>query len=89
MSSTSPKPRLNRSIGRESSVDRVSQRTQSDIQEVTEIISACNFLCDKYIDDVEGDDISRKLGKYLTRREKFMYERIIAECGTSGDYKRL
>ena len=70
-------------------MDRVSLRTQSDIQEVTEIISACNFLCDKYIDEGDENDVSRKLDRYLTRREKFMYERIIAECGTSGDYKRL
>ena len=33
--------------------------------------------------------MSKKLDRYLTRREKYMYERILAQCGTSGDFKRL
>ena len=26
---------------------------------------------------------------YLTIREKYIYERILAECSTQGDFKRL
>ena len=87
MSTSSPNHR--RSTSKDVTLDGRSVRTQNDIQELTEIISSCNFLCDKYIPDDDEDDVSKKLDRYLTRREKFMYERIIAECGTSGDYKRL
>ena len=75
MSSASPPNHAkHRSIGgKDSSVDRMSQRTQADISELTEIISACNFLCDKYINEDEEDNVSRKLDKHLTRREKFIY----------------
>eukprot|EP00353_Schmidingerella_taraikaensis_P009838 CAMPEP_0185589284 /NCGR_PEP_ID=MMETSP0434-20130131/56372_1 /TAXON_ID=626734 ORGANISM="Favella taraikaensis, Strain Fe Narragansett Bay" /NCGR_SAMPLE_ID=MMETSP0434 /ASSEMBLY_ACC=CAM_ASM_000379 /LENGTH=163 /DNA_ID=CAMNT_0028212547 /DNA_START=1302 /DNA_END=1793 /DNA_ORIENTATION=- len=91
MSSVSPNERKSRlrSIGKDSSVDRMSQRTQGDIQEISEIISSCNFLCDKFIEEDQTENMSKKLDRHLTRREKFIYEGILAECGTSGDFKRL
>ena len=67
----------------------MTKRQQSDINELSQIISSCNILCDDIIREDELEDLSRKLDKYLSRREKFMYQNIIAECGSQGDYKRL
>lgn len=59
-----------------------SLRQQDDINDISQIISQCNFLTDK---SHEQDTVKlTNLDKYLTRREKYMYERILAEVHHQG-----
>ena len=50
-----------------------TQRCQEDINDVSEIISRCNFITDKNREELGIID------KHLTRREKYMFDRILAE----------
>ena len=53
---------------------------------MSQIISSCNFLCDQAHDEEQVK--LTDMDKFLTRREKYMYERILAEVHHSGSLKR-
>ena len=79
MTASSPQGRLNRRTDRSPSptLGGTTLRTQEDINDVSQIISSCNFLCD---DNIDNENLKlTKIDRYLSRREKYMYERILAE----------
>ena len=55
------------------------------------IITSCNFLTDKNFEIVpeKSSAIDRDMDKYLTRREKYMYERILATVNHGSSLKRV
>ena len=62
-----------RSVEKKISSVLSTQRCQEDINDVSEIISRCNFITDKNREELGIID------KHLTRREKYMFDRILAE----------
>ena len=55
------------------------------------IITSCNFLTDQNfeMETEKTSAIDRNMDKYLTRREKYMYERILAKVNHGGSLKRV
>ena len=53
---------------------------------MSQIISSCNFLCDNSYETELS--VPNDLDKFLSRREKYIYENILAEVQHVGSLKR-